>query len=59
MDMFPVLCGYIANKTLINTELIFSDIQQHLLLLLKHFTKFFLKKHDNFDWILNPFDDEN
>ena len=30
VDMFPVLCDYIANKPLIVKELIFSDIQPHL-----------------------------
>lgn len=54
--MFPVLCDYIANKPLINTDLVFSDIQQHLELLSVHFTKYFLKEtYENFDWILNPF----
>jgi len=41
---------------LINAELIFSDIHQHLELLSEHFTKYILKEtYDNFDWILNPF----
>ena len=54
--MFPVLCDYIANKPLIDKELIFSDIQPHLELLSEHFKKYFLKEtYDNFDWILNPF----
>ena len=35
--MFPVLCDYIVNTPLIDKELIFSDIQQHLKLLSKHF----------------------
>ena len=56
VDMFPVLCDYIANKLLIDKELIFSDIEQHLKLLSEHFRKYFLKEsYDNFDWILNPF----
>ena len=56
VDMFPVLCDYIANKPLIGKELIFSDIQPHLELLSEHFKKYFLKEtFDNFDWILNPF----
>ena len=56
VDMFPVLCDYIENKPLIRTDLIFSDIQQHLELLSNHFTKYFLKEtFENFDWILNPF----
>ena len=56
VDMFPVLCDYIENKPLIRTDLIFSDIQQHLELLCDHFTKYFLKEtFENFDWILNPF----
>ena len=55
VDMFPVLCDYIANKPLFDKELIFSDIQSHLELLSEHFKKFFLKEtYDNFDWILNP-----
>ena len=58
MDLFTVFYGYIANKFLINTKLIFFDIQQHLLLLSKHFTKYCLKEtYENFDWILNPFVD--
>ena len=53
--MFPVLCDYIANKPLIDKELIFSDIQSHLELLSEHFKKYFLKEtYDNFDRILNP-----
>ena len=56
VDMFPVLCDYIENKPLIRTDLIFSDIQQHLELLSDHFMKYFLKEtFENFDWILNPF----
>ena len=56
VDMFPVLCDCIENKPLIRTDLIFSDIQQHLELLSDHFTKYFLKEtFENFDWILNPF----
>ena len=56
VDMFPVLCDCIANKPLIDKELIFSDIQPHLELLSEHFKKYFLKEtYDNFDWILNPF----
>ena len=58
MDLFTVFYGYIANKFLNNTKLIFFDIQQHLLLLSKHFTKYCLKEtYENFDWILNPFVD--
>ena len=54
--MFPVLCDYIANKPLINTQLIFSDIQQYMEVLSENFTKYFLKEsYDNFDWIPNPF----
>ena len=54
--MFPVLCDYIANKPLIDKELIFSDIQPQLELLSEHFKKYFLKEtYDSFDWILNPF----
>ena len=30
VNMFPVLSDYIANKSLIDKELIFSDIQEHL-----------------------------
>ena len=56
VNMFPVLCDYIANKPLIDKELIFSDIEQHLKLLSEHFRKYFLKEsYDNFDWIINPF----
>ena len=44
VDMFPVLCDYIANKPLIDKELIFSDIQPHLELLSEHFKKYFLKE---------------
>ena len=44
VDMFPVLCDYIANKPLIDKELIFSDIEQHLKLLSEHFRKYFLKE---------------
>ena len=55
LDMFPVLCDYIANKPLIDKELIFSDIQPHLELLSEHFKKYFLKEtYDNFDRIVNP-----
>ena len=47
---------WIANKPLIDKELIFSDIQPHLELLSEHFKKYFLKEtYDNFDWILNPY----
>ena len=54
--MFPVLCDFITNKSLIAKELIFSDIEQHLKLLFERFRKYFLKEtYDNFDWILNPF----
>ena len=53
--MFPVLFDYIANKSLIDKELIFSDIQPHLELLSEHFKKYFSKEtYDNFDRILNP-----
>ena len=56
VDMFPVLRDYIANKPLIDRELIFSDVQPHLELLSEHFKKYFLKEtYDIFDWILNPF----
>jgi len=56
VDAFPGLCGYIASKTLIKAEVIFSDIQQHLELFSKHFTKYLLKEaNNNFYWILNPF----
>ena len=56
VDMFPVLCDYIANKPLIDKELIFSDTQPHLELLSEHFKKYFLKEtYDNFGCILNPF----
>ena len=55
VDMFPVLCDYIANKPLIDKELISSDIQPHLELLSEHFKKYFSKEtYDNFDRILNP-----
>ena len=54
--MFPVLCDYIANKPLIDKELILSDIQPHFELLSKDFKEYFLKEtYDNFDWILNIF----
>jgi len=58
VDVFPVLCDYIAGKSTIdfNTELIFSDIQQQLELLSDYFTRYFLKEiHDNSHWILNAF----
>ena len=56
MDMLPVLCDNIANKSLVDKELIYSDIEQHLKLLSEHFRKYFLKEtYDNFDWILNSF----
>ena len=52
--MFWVLYGYIAYKPLINTELVFSDIQQHLLLIYEYFAKYFIKEtYENFNWILN------
>ena len=52
VDMFPVLCDYVANKPLINKELIFCDIQQHLKLLFEHFRNYFLKEtYNNFNWI--------
>jgi len=51
VDAFPVLCGY-----KLNTEVIFSDIQQHLELFFKHFKTYLLKEaNNNFYWILNPF----
>ena len=50
VDMFPVAYGYIVKEPLINTILIFSDIQLYLLLL------YSLKEpYENFDWILNLF----
>ena len=54
--MFSVLCDYITNKSSINTELIFRDIQLHLELLSEHFQKYCMKEtYENFDWELNPF----
>ena len=56
LDIFPILCDYVDNKPLIKAELIFFDTQQHLELLSKYFTDYFLKEtFEKFDWILNPF----
>jgi len=55
-NMFPVLCNYIFHKPFINTEFIFSDVQQQLELLSGHFKKYFFRDtYENFDEILKPF----
>ena len=50
VDMSPIVCDYVASKSLIAAYLIFSDVQQHLQLLSAYFTKHVLKETtENFD----------